>query len=86
MEDAIGGTAVDAEVGPASQNSQAAPRQLSCMHSRMARGEITLDFRRPGQERSSYAAPISVLVCEACGNVKLEAEMHKFLCDWLKER
>jgi len=59
---------------------------MPCPHSRMVRGEVMLDFRRPGQERSSYAAPVWVGICEDCGNVSLQAEMHRFLCDWLEER
>ena len=60
--------------------------EAACQHSQTVRGEITVDFRRPGQERSSYATPVSALVCEECGHVELKAEMHHFLADWLRER
>jgi hypothetical protein len=86
MENSSNGGAVGAADGAATLNLLGVAKPVACAHSRKVRAEITLDFRRPGQERSSYAAPVSVLVCEGCGGVSVQAEMHRFLCDWLKER
>ena len=84
MKNSNGDTAMDA--GGSMNNFPASMTQITCMHNRTVRGEVTLDFNRPGQERASYAAPVSVLVCADCGSVSLQAEMHRFLCDWLEGR
>jgi len=83
MRNSTGGVAVDAELAGSNPKKNG---QRCCTHSRTVRGEVTLDFTRPGQKRASYASPVSVLVCEDCGSVNLQAEMHRFLCDWLEKR
>jgi hypothetical protein len=84
MKSSNGDSAMDA--GESVNSFPASMAQKTCTHTRMVRGEITFDFNRPGQERASYAAPVSVLVCADCGSVSMQAEMHRFLCDWLEGR
>ena len=74
------------DAGGSMNHFAASMAQIACTHTRTVRGEVTFDFKRPGQVRASYAAPVSVLVCADCGSVSLQAEMHRFLCYWLEER
>jgi hypothetical protein len=57
-----------------------------CNHSNRVSAKVDLDFMRPSDPKAPYSAPVSVLICEACGHMEVYAALPRLLCAWLEER
>jgi hypothetical protein len=57
-----------------------------CNHTNRVSAKVDLDFMRPSDPKARYSAPVSVLICEACGHIEFHAALPHLLCAWLKER
>jgi hypothetical protein len=58
----------------------------TCQHTNRISAKLDLDFTRPSEPKARYSAPVSVLICQACGHIEFYAALPRLLCDWLEER
>jgi hypothetical protein len=58
-----------------------------CHHVRTVRGIVELDFSRQDDSGDDvYTARVSVVLCQDCGHIELNALFHTLLSDWLRKR